>query len=191
MDNTRSQLRDKLITSILQKGYDDIRREAEIAVGLPILDMVRVHTFENNVLPMEVGWIQGWADPTRFLSYPLIFKGQVVPQRFLNALQNTKTIQILQQIGRIAHIVTAGFSWMKPGCVLPKHIDNNVGYQVAHLGLIVPVNTCFLYVNNLNKYTQYQEKDGHVIIFSDTNEHYAVNQSKDKNRIILYILYKI
>lgn len=74
---------------------------------------------------------------------------------------------------------------MKPGCILPKHIDNNVGYQVAHLGLIVP-SDCYLYVND----EPFQELNNGVIIFSDTNEHYAYNKSEE-NRVILYILYKI
>lgn len=180
---SRDKLRDKLITSVLREAFEKIRDEVKDLLVLPVLSMIRDHTFENNVLPDDVGWIQGWTDPTRFLSYPLIFKGQFVPDRFLKGLNNT--IETLKQIGRISPITTAGFSWMKPGCVLPKHIDNNVGYQVAHLGLIVP-HSCYLYVND----EPFQESNGKIIIFSDTNEHYAYNKS-DENRIILYILYKI
>ena len=85
-------------------------------------------------------------------------------------------------IEMIPGMITAGFSWLKPG----THIIPHVGYPNrvlrCHLGLTVPDKECALRVGIETRHWQ----EGKCLIFDDTVEHEAWNYSKT-NRIVLLI----
>jgi len=129
----------------------------------------------------EHGWLKGGQDhvQSEWISWPLIWEGQPVPG---NCLKCPETYKLLSQLDGGIHI--AGFSLMKGGVQLNKHVDNTgKGYKFTyHLGLKCP-DGCVLHHSTLGDVT---EKDGKHILLNANEEHWAENTSRD-DRIILYM----
>ena len=84
----------------------------------------------------------------------------------------------------------AGLSLMRPDSEISEHTDTT-GLQHSsmayHLGLIIPDSKkCILTVNGETK----NQKPGQSIVFDSTYKHSAKNNT-DRNRVILYIDFKI
>jgi beta-hydroxylase len=81
----------------------------------------------------------------------------------------------------IPGLTTAGFSWLEPG----THIKPHVGYSGAvlrcHLGLAVPAG-CTLRVGAEKR----GWSEGKCLVFDDTTEHEAWNES-DRARVVLLV----
>lgn len=92
-----------------------------------------------------------------------------------------ETIQLLKAIKSINF---AAFSRLHPKSKLAPHKHTTTSSLIFHLGLIIPKgNTCGLKVNELS---HIWSKPGDAVIFDDTFEHSAWNDS-DEERIVLYI----
>lgn len=98
-----------------------------------------------------------------------------LPERF------PKTIELLKGIKSINF---AAFSRLSPNSSLAPHKHNNPYCLIFHMGLIIPLgNTCGLKVG---EETHLWTKPGDAVIFDDTFEHSAWNNS-DEERIVLYV----
>jgi aspartyl/asparaginyl beta-hydroxylase (cupin superfamily) len=190
----------------IKKDWKIIAEEAKkVLKEAPKLDIHRdkdlwVHS-DNffNVISKKYGWIKSFSNKENndsycnkdWLNYGIIFNGKFFKE---NKKYCPKTYKLLKKIKE--HINICGFSYMKSGCCLTPHEDftgletNSLAF---HLGLDIPEpnNTCRLYVKNkIGKFCYNTEKNGKVIIFDSQNTHCAYNQS-DKDRLILYIDFKI
>jgi len=193
----------------LQKNWKIIQEEAmEIMKNSPKLNISRkIEDWHDsklyfNSIKNKHGWIRSWnydsetkleSDKGNYewLNYGLYYFGEKFNE---NIKQCPRTIKILDNIS--THINICGFSWMYGGCILQPHTDItglSTGSLAMHLGLIIPIpkNTCKLIIKNSNNdYIYMNEKNGKIIVFDATWEHYAYNQSNE-DRIILYIDFKI
>jgi hypothetical protein len=127
------------------------------------------------------GWLKGGQDHVQdsWISWPLIWEGNPV---IGNCGMCPKTSELLSKIKGRIHI--AGFSLMKGGVKLNKHVDH-VGKKYKftyHLGLKCP-SGCTLYHDTLGNVS---EEDGKHIVFSARVPHWAENTSNE-DRVILYM----
>ena len=193
----------------LKNNWKDIRDEALwIMNNAPQLNISRnIENWYNSndyikTIYNKYGWINSWnnysnnnINENTWLNYGLIYNVLDVNIEFTENIRYCpKTIVMLRKISN--HINICGFSLMRGGCVIQLHKDETGirnGSLAMHLGLEIPqpTNTSkLIFVENNNNYVGINEDNGKMIIFDATNEHYAYNQS-DKNRIILYIDFKI
>lgn len=136
------------------------------------------------------GWIYAWQAESynanqKWINYPLMFKGL----EFKNNLKHCpKLHEILLKHKDIINI--AGLSLMKPYSQIKPHQDTtgpSYGTLGYHLGIIIPnEELCTLTVNDIVKH----QREGQSIVFDSTYLHSADNKT-DKDRIILYIEFKI
>jgi hypothetical protein len=100
---------------------------------------------------------------------------QSLPERF------PKTTNLLKEIKSLNF---SAFSRLHPQSNLAPHSHDNPFSLIFHLGLIIPEgNTCGLCVDGKN---HIWTKPGDAVIFDDTLEHSAWNNSNEE-RIVLYI----
>lgn len=98
-----------------------------------------------------------------------------LPQKFPETTKLLKNIKSLN---------FSAFSRLHPKSSLAPHAHINPHSLIFHLGLVIPSgNTCGLRVKNE---THLWTKPGDAVIFNDTLEHSAWNNS-DEERIILYV----
>jgi ornithine lipid ester-linked acyl 2-hydroxylase len=91
------------------------------------------------------------------------------------------TTALLEQV---PNLITAGFSALAPGTHIAPHTGYPDGVLRCHLGLIVPEN-CAIRVASQTRAWQ----EGRCLIFDDTAEHEAWNQS-DRLRVVLLLDFK-
>lgn len=87
-------------------------------------------------------------------------------------------------IGEIPGIRGAFFSILEPGAHISRHRGPYKGVLRCHLALVVPQNekSCGIEVDG----TTYHWKEGKAVVFDDTFEHEAWNDS-DQERVVLFI----
>ncbi|MCS6933704.1 MAG: aspartyl/asparaginyl beta-hydroxylase domain-containing protein [Chitinophagales bacterium] len=92
-----------------------------------------------------------------------------------------------QALGHIPGMVTAFFSILEPHTRLVPHRGTYGGVLRYHLGLIVPgeAEKCYLCIGNEKR----QWEEGKSLIFDDTAEHYAVNDTEEL-RVVLFVDFK-
>lgn len=79
-------------------------------------------------------------------------------------------------------LFTAFFSILEPGKQIEPHYGPFKGVLRYHLGIDIPNGDCFINVNN----EKYKWKNGEGVLFDETHQHYAQNNTKER-RIILFI----
>ena len=152
-------------SKLLESRWKVIRDEAQSLIERQSSYNV-YQSFEHQ---SEEFW-DGWS------TYPLILHGTVID----NAKETCpNTMYMLSQA---VNISTAFFSVLSPGKVLPPHYGPFKGVLRYHLGLIVPDGECYISVDKELYYWQ----EGEGILFDETYEHYAVNNTKHP-RVILFI----
>lgn len=195
---------DFIIFDELKNNWKTIQQEAKhILETSPKLNISRRHSdWKNsheyiNTIIDKYGWIQSWKNTSEngygnkdWLNYGILYDGMEFKS---NILQCPQTYNMLEKIKDKINI--AGFSYMKGNSILQKHNDSTgIMYNslAFHLGLIIPEpnTTCQLIVNNGYNDYFYTEREGEMVVFDSTYEHYAYNQSH-KDRVILYIDFKI
>ena len=193
----------------LKKHWKEIRSEGEfILKNSPRLNISRKiedwHNANNYVdtIINKYGWIKSWKNKNDeenneenkqgnndWLNYGIYYDSREFVE---NVKYCPKTIELLRKMKNKINI--CGFSYLKGNTILEKHCDdtgirnNSLAY---HLGLIIPKmkDTCQLIIKNNGLEYKYIEKEGDVVIFDATYEHYAFNQSSE-DRVILYIDFK-
>ncbi len=84
----------------------------------------------------------------------------------------------------IPGLVTAGFSALAPGTHIAPHTGYPDGVLRCHLGLVIPAD-CAIRVSDTTRSWQ----EGKCLVFDDTLEHEAWNNS-DRTRVILLLDFK-
>lgn len=149
-------------TRLLQQEWRTIRREFEQFVQ-------NGGEFERHFVPDRVE-IRGWQG-VKLLTARRPYR------RALAAFPHTAAV-----LASIPNLVSASFSILEPGAVLPPHHgDTNLFYR-AHLGLIVPgdVEVCGIEVGGERR----GWREGEVLVFNDAQRHRVWNLS-DRPRVIL------
>ena len=89
-----------------------------------------------------------------------------------------RTKELVQQI---PGLLLAGFSVLRPGCVVLPHVGAVEGVWRSHLGLICPPHA-WLEVSGQPHVAQ----EGKVAVFDDRNLHCAGNQG-EADRVVLIV----
>lgn len=84
-------------------------------------------------------------------------------------------------VHEIPGLYIAGFSILRPGCVIRPHVGYTSTVLRSHLGLICPNNAWIEVGSERRGWTE-----GEVIVFDDTILHRAANES-DSDRVVLII----
>lgn len=84
-------------------------------------------------------------------------------------------------IANVPGLFMAGFSVLKPGCVIAPHIGYTPAVLRSHVGLVCPDNCALQIGDNV-----YEWKEGEVFVFDDTQEHSAWNLSAS-DRVVLIV----
>ncbi len=98
-----------------------------------------------------------------------------------NCQEFPETMRILDQF---PEIISAYFSFIGPNKMLYPHRGPWSGVLRMHLGLVIPTTGkgCTLVCNKI----PYRWREGEVVVFDDTYEHFAVNLS-DSVRVVLFL----
>lgn len=133
-------------------------------------------TGDWTVCPLYFGRVRGYEMNIQGMSATQLLELSVsLPKKF------PKTTELLQPIKTINF---AAFSRLHPKSKLAPHKHDNPNNLILHMGLIIPEGkTCGLKVGGE---THLWSKPGEAIVFNDTFEHSAWNDS-EQERIILYI----
>jgi aspartyl/asparaginyl beta-hydroxylase (cupin superfamily) len=127
----------------------------------------------QSVADKTVPWFEERLHNGKWEAYGIKFRGSDVWGR-----ECDRTAEI---IDRIPGVYIAGFSVLKAGCQIKPHVGYTGDVWRAHLGLVCPPN-CWIKVGG----QQYTWKVGEVVVFDDTIEHSAANES-DSDRVILIV----
>lgn len=182
--------------AILHFYRDVIRQEALDCLHLaPISKHIRKHDqwVQSDEFMHSLNTVNGWVQTQKphedtpdphWLNYGLMFKGVMFAA-------NSDRCPVMKQLLYMIwpYINVCGFSLLRAGGVIDWHTDKTGlqdGSLAYHLGLVVPENSCTLYVGD--RYMQ--EKEGRVIIFDSNIKHSAVNRSQF-DRVVLYVDFSI
>lgn len=149
-------------TASLRRAYAGIRAELETYLN-------NGGAFDRHFVPDRVN-IQGWRGIKLVTARRPYWKA-------LRAFPYTASV-----LASIPDLVTASFSVLEPGAVLPQHCgDTNLFYR-AHLGLMVPdsVDRCGIEVDGERR----GWTEGQVLVFNDARRHHVWNFA-DRPRVIL------
>jgi len=89
-----------------------------------------------------------------------------------------RTKELVQQI---PGLLLAGFSILRPGCVVLPHVGAVEGVWRAHLGLICPPHAWLEVLEQ-----RYVAREGKAVVFDDRNLHSAGNQG-ESDRVVLIV----
>ncbi|WP_343583472.1 aspartyl/asparaginyl beta-hydroxylase domain-containing protein [Herbaspirillum sp.] len=84
-------------------------------------------------------------------------------------------------VQRIPGLLLAGFSILRPGCVVLPHMGAVHGVWRSHLGLICPQDAWLEVLGE-----RYVAREGKVVVFDDSNLHSAGNQG-ESDRVVLIV----
>ena len=159
------------VTDVLQENYPAIKAEFDKISS-------RIHEFApfQDISPDQVRISNDDKWKMFFLK-----AGKIRFDR--NCLEFPETMKILDAE---KNIVSAYFSVIGPKKMLMPHEGPWCGVLRMHLGIKVPTDGkgCSLLVNK----EEYRWKEGEVVVFDDTYEHFAVNMT-DNTRVVLFLDY--
>lgn len=89
----------------------------------------------------------------------------------------------LAHIGARAPVVM--FSWLQPGARIPPHSGAMNARLICHLPLIVPPGCGFRVGNEVREW-----EEGKLLIFDDTIEHEAWNESEDDRIVLIFDIWR-
>lgn len=111
----------------------------------------------------------------------LLYQGKTIEE---NARHCPRTMEILRQCDQprlVGNAPNAMFSLLKPGVAIPPHHGVANFRLVCHLPLIVPAD-CWFRVGAERR----QWEEGKVLIFDDSIEHEAANESDDLRVVMIF-----
>lgn len=157
-------IRHRTITRELKSNWTTIRDEMEEA--LPYFTTIRGDRFFEDTIIKDNKWKKiylKWYSESPSYAYKLF----------------PKTMKL---IDRNSNIHLAMFSLLEPGAKILPHRGPFRGCIRVHLCLSGGSRECYISVNG----EKYYWKEGEVVAFDDTYEHYVVNNSK-VSRIVLFL----
>jgi ornithine lipid ester-linked acyl 2-hydroxylase len=155
-------------TKTLESSYPQIKDELHFVLERgSIPDLTKLSEEQKRIVPEN-----------KWKTFIFCFYGKYVEE-------NCKLCPITSStIGNIPGIRGAFFSILEPGTHLSRHRGPYKGVLRCHLALAVPRNekSCGIEVNGKT----YHWKEGKTVVFDDTFEHEAWNDS-DQARVVLFI----
>ena len=167
---------------IVQNKWKILRDEGLAEIDAPQIDLTRPHCADPSLHLSIYGWVRGWTGDPNWLNYGLVYNGKLMKT---NGSKCPKSLRIMRDLMKKRKVIMAGYSLLKPRSKIPKHADQKDGthYDVYHIGLSVPdTNKCLLGVETII----YNHKDGDLICFDDSVEHWALNASHE-DRLVFYV----
>jgi aspartyl/asparaginyl beta-hydroxylase (cupin superfamily) len=127
----------------------------------------------------------GLADNPEWSSFYLWDRGAPVPD---NAARCPRTAAALERVPLSKISVRAPvvmFSWLQPGARIPPHTGAMNARLICHLPLIVPPGCGFRVGNEVREW-----EVGKLLIFDDTIEHEAWNDSKEDRVVLIFDVWR-
>jgi aspartyl/asparaginyl beta-hydroxylase (cupin superfamily) len=126
--------------------------------------------------------VNQWADLNHsraWTAFHLWRGGKPIPENIARCPKTAEALRLVDQVHLAGTCPNAMFSVLQPKAVIPPHHGESNARLVAHLPLVVP-EKCQFRVG----YDTRQWVEGEVMVFDDTIEHEAVNDS-DQLRVVL------
>ncbi|MFM8356331.1 MAG: aspartyl/asparaginyl beta-hydroxylase domain-containing protein, partial [Gammaproteobacteria bacterium] len=126
--------------------------------------------------------VNQWVDLNHsrdWTSFHLFRAGEPVPENIARCPNTAAALARIDTVHLAGTCPNAMFSVLAPGARIPPHHGESNARLVAHLPLVVPDHCLFRVGFDTRRWTE-----GEVLIFDDTIEHEAVNQS-DRIRVVL------
>jgi aspartyl/asparaginyl beta-hydroxylase (cupin superfamily) len=159
-----------------EKYTDDIREEMIAALSEAGADFTPYVQYEAGEP------VNQWADLNHsrdWTAFHLWRAGQAIEENIARCPKTAEALRLADQAGMPGTCPNAMFSVLQPKARIPPHNGETNARLVAHLPLVVP-DKCLFRVG----YDTRRWVEGEVMIFDDTIEHDAVNDS-DQIRVIL------
>jgi aspartyl/asparaginyl beta-hydroxylase (cupin superfamily) len=134
----------------------------------------------NSVIADTQKWSESYLHNGKWDVIGFKFEGKDIPE---TKKIFPKTNQIFESLKDKIH--TCGFSIMRAGCEIYEHVNDNHDVLRCHLCLITNPE-CALVVNDEIK----KWEEGELLVFDDTNRHYAYNRGNKDRIIVLFDFYK-
>lgn len=112
-------------------------------------------------------------------AFHLYRAGEPVPANLERCPRTAEALRLVDQVRLAGTCPNAMFSVLQPKTRIPPHHGESNARLVAHLPLVVPDNCLFRVGYDNRRWTE-----GEVLIFDDTIEHEAMNES-DQIRVVL------
>jgi len=126
--------------------------------------------------------VNQWVDLNHsrdWTSFHLFSAGDPVSENIARCPNTAAALARIDTVHLAGTCPNAMFSVLAPGARIPPHHGESNARLVAHLPLVVPDHCLFRVGFDTRRWTE-----GEVLIFDDTIEHEAVNQS-DRIRVVL------
>ena len=126
--------------------------------------------------------VNQWAElnhSRNWTAFHLYRGGQPVPENIARCPQTAEALKLIDSVHLAGTCPNAMFSVLAPKAKIPPHHGESNARLVAHLPLVVPDN-CLFRVGYDNR----RWVEGEVLIFDDTIEHEAYNDS-DEIRVVM------
>lgn len=126
--------------------------------------------------------VNQWADlnhSRNWTAFHLYRGGEPVPENLARCSQTAEALKLIDAVHLAGTCPNAMFSVLAPKAKIPPHHGESNARLVAHLPLVVPDN-CLFRVGYDNR----RWAEGEVLIFDDTIEHEAWNDS-DEIRVVM------
>jgi len=128
--------------------------------------------------------VNQWAElnhSRQWTSFHLYRAGQPVPQNIERCPRTTEALQLIDAVHLAGTCPNVMFSVLQPKSKIPPHHGESNARLVAHLPLVVP-DHCLFRVG----YDHRRWVEGEVLIFDDTIEHEAANDSDEIRVVMLF-----
>ena len=126
--------------------------------------------------------VNQWAElnhSRNWTAFHLYRAGEPVPENIARCPQTAEALKLIDSVHLAGTCPNAMFSVLAPKAKIPPHHGESNARLVAHLPLVVPDNCLFRVGYDARRWTE-----GEVVIFDDTIEHEATNDS-DEIRVVM------
>lgn len=170
-DSNISHSRAKLFNEMIKEKHDAIKNEITNLLlnfrGIPVIELDEI---QENEFRNQHGWCSVWIK--YFDLYPNIGKRIPSLQEIVRCFDNDITIFKV--------------SIFYPGVNLRVHTGPSMGILRYHYGISIPTGDCFLEIEG----TKIKWEEGKGILFDDTLEHRACNNTQDARVCIFGDFYR-
>jgi aspartyl/asparaginyl beta-hydroxylase (cupin superfamily) len=128
--------------------------------------------------------VNQWADlnhSRNWTAFHLYRGGEPVPENLARCPQTAAALKLIDAVHLAGTCPNAMFSVLAPKAKIPPHHGESNARLVAHLPLVVPDN-CLFRVGYDNR----RWAEGEVLIFDDTIEHEAWNDSEEIRVVMIF-----
>lgn len=128
-------------------------------------------------------WPDRGAYQGEWLALPLFVDGSPPELEPLLPVNQRKCPATMQALRAIPRVVTAGYSWMEPGCHILPHTDSQPPDRVrVHLGIEVPEGARMRVGERFCGWAEQR-----AIVFDGLTQHETANESLTERRVVLLV----